>query len=378
MNEERISLLLSYIKNLATENHPIGSYDAIGRRIIYVYSFLENAESVDIKGYRKYKMLFVQDDIKSKGAISQSICDFLSFLGKKTRKKRSRQEAQAIVVEKKAVVSDEKTKKTINDFLYNLTSEQDLSESTRNIYKVSLNDYFRYFHNLNNDNARKYIALLEGNGYSPKTIVIRIMCLERFAKFIKISISIKRPKITKSLSVENIPTLAEYKKLLDYLKSINELYYWQIRILAATGMRVSEFIKITWADVINGDVVIKGKGSKFRRVFFPAEISNSVKEFIKKCSIPENNIVAACRNARITDRGFSQRLKTLGIKAGLPKEKCHPHAFRHFFAKQYLKQKNDVIALADLLGHSSVDTTRVYLQKSYAEQKKDFNRCVTW
>jgi site-specific recombinase XerD len=56
----------------------------------------------------------------------------------------------------------------------------------------------------------------------------------------------------------------------------------------------------------------------------------------------------------------------------------HAHAFRHFFAKMFLKKTKDIIQLADLLGHGSVDTTRIYLQKSYDEQQRDFNKNVTW
>ena len=71
-------------------------------------------------------------------------------------------------------------------------------------------------------------------------------------------------------------------------------------------------------------------------------------------------------------------MKTFAEKAGLPRQKLHAHAFRHFFAKMYLKKTKDVVALADLLGHGSVDITRIYLQKTQEEQKRDFNRFVSW
>ena len=89
-------------------------------------------------------------------------------------------------------------------------------------------------------------------------------------------------------------------------------------------------------------------------------------------------IVAVGRFGPITQRGFSQHLKAWGKHCGIDLKKMHAHAFRHFFAKMFLKKNKDVIQLADLLGHGSVDTTRIYLQKSYDEQKKDFNRNVTW
>ena len=71
-------------------------------------------------------------------------------------------------------------------------------------------------------------------------------------------------------------------------------------------------------------------------------------------------------------------MKNWGKACGIDPKKMHPHAFRHFFAKMFLKKNKDVIQLADLLGHGSVDITRIYLQKSYDEQKREFNRSVTW
>ena len=67
-------------------------------------------------------------------------------------------------------------------------------------------------------------------------------------------------------------------------------------------------------------------------------------------------------------------------KAGVPVEKCHPHAFRHFFAKMYLKRSKtkDVTELADLLGHSGLDTTMIYIKRSQQEQQKSFNKNVDW
>jgi site-specific recombinase XerD len=71
-------------------------------------------------------------------------------------------------------------------------------------------------------------------------------------------------------------------------------------------------------------------------------------------------------------------LQTIGEKCGVAIEKMHPHAFRHFFAKMYLKKTKDVVALSEILGHGSVDITRIYLQKSYDEQKREIDRVVNW
>ena len=80
----------------------------------------------------------------------------------------------------------------------------------------------------------------------------------------------------------------------------------------------------------------------------------------------------------MTTRGLASVIKDAAVKAGIKKEKIHPHAFRHFFAKMFLSKTNDIITLADLLGHGKIETTRIYLRKSYDEQKREFDSAVTW
>ena len=83
-------------------------------------------------------------------------------------------------------------------------------------------------------------------------------------------------------------------------------------------------------------------------------------------------------NKIIAYKGFDENLKNWGAKVGIHKSKMHAHAFRHFFAKMYLRKTKDVIQLAEILGHGSINTTRIYLQKSNEEQKRDFNKNVNW
>ena len=153
-------------------------------------------------------------------------------------------------------------------------------------------------------------------------------------------------------------------------------YYFFIKVLGTTGARLSEFQQFTWEDIISGEVTLRGKGNKYRRFFFQKQLQQEAKAYAKEHG--KTGIFAVGRFGPITQRGFSQHLKAWGKHCGIDSRKMHAHAFRHFFAKMFLKKNKDVIQLADLLGHGSVDTTRIYLQKSYDEQKRDFNRNVTW
>ena len=156
----------------------------------------------------------------------------------------------------------------------------------------------------------------------------------------------------------------------------NKDYYFFVKILATTGARVSEFLQFRWEDITNGEVTLKGKGNKYRRFFFQKSLQKEVLQYIGEAG--KTGYVATGRFGLLSDRGLNQIMKEWGDMCGIERKKMHPHAFRHFFAKMFLKKNKDVIQLADLLGHGSVDTTRIYLQKSYDEQKKEFNRSVTW
>ena len=81
---------------------------------------------------------------------------------------------------------------------------------------------------------------------------------------------------------------------------------------------------------------------------------------------------------RITTRGISQQLKNYADKYGLDKKVVYPHSFRHRYAKNFLEKYNDIALLADLMGHESIETTRIYLRRTASEQQALVDKIVTW
>jgi len=81
---------------------------------------------------------------------------------------------------------------------------------------------------------------------------------------------------------------------------------------------------------------------------------------------------------RITTRGIAQQLKHFAEKYGLNRDVVYPHSFRHRFAKNFLDRFNDLALLADLMGHESIETTRIYLRRTASEQQKIVDRVVNW
>jgi site-specific recombinase XerD len=81
---------------------------------------------------------------------------------------------------------------------------------------------------------------------------------------------------------------------------------------------------------------------------------------------------------KITARGISQQLKNYAEKYGLDKKVVYPHSFRHRYAKNFLEKYNDIALLADLMGHESIETTRIYLRRTASEQRDLVDKIVTW
>ena len=81
---------------------------------------------------------------------------------------------------------------------------------------------------------------------------------------------------------------------------------------------------------------------------------------------------------RFTARGIASQLKMLAKKFGINEKVVYPHSFRHRFAKNFLERFNDISFLADLMGHESIETTRIYLRRTSTEQREIVDKIIDW
>lgn len=370
MNEERLIIFNDYIKQLYGKGK---LYDCIGKHIKHVQHFLENCESITKKGYNVYKKEYACLFVDSSVAIS--ICDFLDYRGVGYgRRKKKTEDIKPL--EKVSVIS-KRNNELMNSFILWLQENSDYSENTYRVYRDCLKLFFEHSNEFSLEDAKRFIKTLELQGKSPQTIRLRITALEKFGEWMKKPIKLNRPKFKRKLDTGNIPTDAEYERLMNYLSELkNKDYYFFIKILASTGARLSEFMQITWEDILKGEVELRCKGNKYRRIYFSKQLQKEVSSYVKLNN--KAGYVATGKHGRLTHEGFRHHLKSWGSKVCIDKSKMHAHAFRHFFAKKYLKRTKDVVQLAEFLGHANIDTTRIYLQKSHDEQRKDFNKNVDW
>lgn len=136
-----------------------------------------------------------------------------------------------------------------------------------------------------------------------------------------------------------------------------------IQTICATGIRVSELQYITVEAIKSGQAHICNKG-KNRIVFIPKTLSNLLKKYVINHNIYSGPVFIT-RNGKALDRSnLWKSMKQLCSIAGVQQSKVFPHNLRHLFAKTYYTQQKDISRLADILGHSNIDTTRIYTRES--------------
>ena len=169
-------------------------------------------------------------------------------------------------------------------------------------------------------------------------------------------------------------TRAEYARLVEAAgRKENERLSLVIQTLCATGIRVSELKFITVAAVQSGRAEIHNKG-KFRLVFLPGKLRKLLKKYIQKQK-KTAGAVFTTRTGKPLDRSNIWRdMKALCERAGVAPEKVFPHNLRHLFARTFYDLEKDLSRLADILGHSSVNTTRIYTAESGAVHARQIER----
>lgn len=177
---------------------------------------------------------------------------------------------------------------------------------------------------------------------------------------------VKTLKIQKQIFVNKDKELtkAEYERLLKAAQSKNnKRLYYLMQTICSSGLRVSELKYVDVKAVRSGQAFINCKG-KMRIVLLPKELCKMLKGYIKEQGIKEGSVFVS-KNGKPLDRSnIWKMLKSLCETAGVSKDKVFPHNLRHLFARTYYSLQKDIVRLADILGHSNVNTTRIYTMES--------------
>jgi len=216
--------------------------------------------------------------------------------------------------------------------------------------------------------------------YSAKTANIRITAINSYLDFIKYQgIRLKGIRIQQKPYLDNVISNQEYERLRDSLLSNEELFwYFIVKFLTCTGARVSELRMFTVESVKTGHLDIISKGQKLRRIYIPKALQNDALAWLISCKKQSGFVFVRNSNEPISARGISFGLKRYAKKYGINPDVVYPHSFRHLFAKNFIQKNPDIAFLADLMGHENIETTRIYLRRTAAEQRAIVDATIDW
>ena len=199
--------------------------------------------------------------------------------------------------------------------------------------------------------------------YAPASVNSMLSSLNAFFDFAgRIDLKVKTLKISRRIFTDSERELkkSEYERLLLAAKEKkDERLCLLMQTMAGTGIRVSELRFITCEAAAKGKATVSLKG-RVRTVFLPDALCRLRKAYAKKRGIKKGSGFVTRNGLPLERRNIWRMLKNLCMAAGVAKEKVFPHNLRHLFARTFYAARKDIVRLADILGHASINTTRIY------------------
>ena len=223
------------------------------------------------------------------------------------------------------------------------------------------------------ERVAQWKAFLVEAGYCPETVNGKLTALDRFFHFLGWEDSnVKHLKLQRKLFREESRELtkAEYERLLTAARERGqERLTLLMETICSTGIRVSELKYITCEAADRGKAELSLKG-KIRTILLPRKLCRKLIKYAKKHNIASGEIFLTRSGRSLSRKQIWVEMKRLCRQAGVAPSKAFPHNLRHLFARTFYRACRDVAKLADVLGHSSIETTRIYLISTGAEHAR--------
>ena len=258
-------------------------------------------------------------------------------------------------------------------------AKTNLAKNTIASYVWTVNYFLNHYKEVNKKNLLAYKGYLVEN-FKPQTVNLRLQGINKYLEFTKQDkLKVKFVKVQQKNFLENVISDADYRFLKTKLKADGyDEWYFVVWFMAATGARVSELLHIKAEHVQTGYLDLYSKGGKIRRLYIPKNLRTEASKWISEKGLTSGYIFLNRFGNLITTRGIAQQLKHFAEKYGINRDVVYPHSFRHLFAKNFLDRFNDLALLADLMGHESIETTRIYLRRTASEQQTIVDKVVNW
>ena len=242
--------------------------------------------------------------------------------------------------------------------------EEEKSQLTVEKYVRDVMAFFTWKHNeeVTRQDAVLYKKQLE-DSYAPASVNSMLAALNGFFEFCGMpQMKVKPIKIQKAMfaSADRELSQTEYKRLIKAAKNTrNERLSLVMQVICSTGIRVSELRFITVEAVQTGRAEVSSKGKR-RTVFLRPEMKQSLLRYAKKRGIISGCIFLSRNGNPLNRHKIWADMKALCNAADVDPVKVFPHNLRHLFARTFYSIEKDLGRLADILGHSSINTTRIY------------------
>ncbi len=252
--------------------------------------------------------------------------------------------------------------------------EEEKAESTVQKYTKEV-EYFAEF--LQGEDIQKekmigYRKFLQEK-YQARTVNVKLSAVNAYLEFSgNGECRVRYLKVQHNAFIDELRELEEieYKRLLFTAKEQkSERMYYILLTLSGTGIRISELKYITAEAVCAGQSEISLKG-KNRKILLSRELRQKLKEYMESRNIQTGPIFKTRTGKPLDRSNICHDMKRLCLAANVNASKVFPHNFRHLFARKYFEIDHNLSHLADILGHSSIETTRIYVAASAKEYEK--------
>lgn len=259
----------------------------------------------------------------------------------------------------------------------NFLKEEERSESTISQYRRDILCFLSSLGGalLTKEAAVAYKQKLEQD-YHPVSVNVKLSALNNFFAFLgRNDLRLKLLKIQRKAycSAEKELSKEEYQRLVKTAeRGKDRKLALLLQTICGTGIRVSELQYITAEAVNRGEASIRLKG-KNRTILIPKKLQKNLKEYLRKNRISTGPVFITRTGQPLDRSNIWKMMKNLCQDAGVDEKKVFPHNLRHLFARCFYSIDKDIAKLADILGHSSINTTRIYIITSGTEHRRQLD-----
>ena len=255
--------------------------------------------------------------------------------------------------------------------------EEEKSPKTIEKYERDVLAFLRYIKGgeICKERTIAYKHSLEEQGYAIRSINSMVTSVNRFFDFLnRADCKVKNLRCQRRTycSEEKELTKAEYLRLLEAAKK-NKRLHLILQTICGTGIRISELKYFTVEAVRKGEIVVRCK-SKIRTILIPSKLKKLLLNYTKQQKI-KSGVTFVSRNGNPLDRSnIWTQMKRLCEKAKVNPSKVFPHNLRKLFARTFYSIEKDIAKLADILGHGSIETTRIYIMTTGNEHRRKIEK----